>query len=69
MELIEDYIDYLGERDFVNSLTIEEQTLYKCQLRDTLGFAKFSLFARWKELRNDIAEQLKAGGENGTDNK
>ena len=46
MELMEDYIDYLGEREFINSLTIEEQVLYKCQLRDTLGFAKFSFCAK-----------------------
>lgn len=64
MELIEDYIDYLGERDFVNSLTVEEQTLYKCQLRDTLGFAKFSLCVKWKQFVNSL---LKAGKDNEED--
>lgn len=63
-EILEDYIDYLGERDFVNSLTVEEQTLYKCQLRDTLGFAKFSLCMRWKQFLDSL---LKERGSNGTD--
>ena len=59
MQIIEDYIDYLGDRDFVNSLTIPEKTLYKCQLRDTLGFAKFALCIRWKQLCEEMTEQLK----------
>ena len=50
MKLIEDYIDYLDERDFVNSLTVGEQILYKCQLRDTFGFAKFFLRVKWKQF-------------------
>ena len=50
VELIEDYIDYLNERDFVNSLTVGEQVLYKCLLRDTLGFAIFSLRVKWKQF-------------------
>ena len=50
VKLIEDYIDYLDERDFFNSLTVGEQILYKCQLRDTLGFAKFSLCVKWKQF-------------------
>ena len=66
MELIEDYIDYLGERDFVNSLTVEEQVLYKCQLRDTLGFAKFSLCVKWEQFVNSL---LKGCGSSGNDNQ
>lgn len=54
MQIVEDYIDYLCERDFFNSLTVEEQTLYKCQLRDTVGFAKFSLKVRWNEFVESI---------------
>ena len=59
MELIEDYIDYLDERDFVNSLTVEEQVLYKCQLRDTLGFAKFSLYVRLKQFDNSLLKNIR----------
>lgn len=42
-ELIEKYIDhYDGEREYVEKLTLEEQVLYKCRLRDTLSFTLFA---------------------------
>ena len=43
IEIVEDYIDYYKERDFVNSLTIPEQTLYRCQIRDSLSFLFYKL--------------------------
>lgn len=43
MEMIEEYIDHHKERDFVNSLSIGERVLYKCQIRDSLSFAFFKL--------------------------
>lgn len=52
LQLIEDYIDYYNDREFVNSLTYEEQVLYKCQVRDTISFALFKVYMRLKELFN-----------------
>ena len=33
MEIVEDYIDYYKERDFVNNLSILGQVLYKRQIQ------------------------------------
>ena len=46
MEIIEDYIDYYKERNFVNSLSIPEQVLYKCQILDSLSFIFYKLLVR-----------------------
>lgn len=46
IEIVEDYIDYYKERDFVNNLSICERALYKCQIRDSLSFAFFKLYVR-----------------------
>ena len=46
IEIVEDYIDYYKERDFVNNLSIYEQTIYKCQIRDSLSFSFFKLHVR-----------------------
>ena len=43
MEMVEDYIDYYKERNFVNNLSIPEQVLYKCQIRDSLSFIFYKL--------------------------
>ena len=50
MEIVEDYIDYYKERDFVNKLSIPEEVLYKCQIRDTLSFIFYKLHVRICEL-------------------
>ena len=50
IEIVEDYIDYYKERDFVNNLSIYEQTLYKCQIRDSLSFSFFKLHGRVGEF-------------------
>ena len=50
IEIVEDYIDYYKERDFVNNLSIYEQTLYKCQIRDSLSFSFFKLHVRIDEF-------------------
>ena len=42
-EIVEDYIDYYKERNFVNNLSIPEQVLYKCQIRNTLSFMFYKL--------------------------
>ena len=54
MNLIERYIDYVGDRIFFEELTIREKVLYKCQIKETVGFAKFSLKVRWNEFVESI---------------
>lgn len=60
IEIVEDYIDYYKERNFVNSLTIPEQTLYRCQIRDSLSFLFYKLHTRVGEfirlLKGDRSE-------------
>lgn len=57
-ELIEKYIDhYDGEREYVEKLTIEEQVLYKCELRDSLSFTLFSLRELIGEFVNALFER------------
>ena len=50
IEIVEDYIDYYKERNFVNNLSIPEQVLYKCQIRDTLSFIFYKLHVMSCEL-------------------
>lgn len=54
LQIIEEYIDYYNEREFVEKLTVPEQALYKCHLRDTISFALFSTHARLKELFSNL---------------
>ena len=42
-EIVEDYIDYYKERNFINNLSIPEQVLYKCQIRNSLSFIFYKL--------------------------
>ena len=53
-EMIERYIDYVGDRFFFEELTMPEQVLYKCQIKETVGFAIFSIKVRWNELYKSI---------------
>ena len=57
IEIVEDYIDYYKERDFVNNLSIYEQTLYKCQIRDSLSFSFFKLHVRIGEFLECLKEE------------
>ena len=50
LEIVESYIDYYNERDFVNGLTIPEQVLYKCQIRNSLSFLFYKLHTRVGEF-------------------
>ena len=59
LELIDDYIDYYNEREFFDSLTLEEQVLYKCKIKDTFSFACFSLSVRWVEFVKSLKRQVK----------
>ena len=54
MEIVDAYIDYCNERNFVNSLTLEEQVLYKCQVRDSLDFKKFKFKIKFKQFINSV---------------
>lgn len=49
-EIVEDYIRYYNETDFVNSLSIPEQVLYKLTIRDTYSFMFYKLYIRLKEF-------------------
>ena len=59
IEIVEDYIDYYKERNFVNNLSIPEQVLYKCQIRDTISFIFYKLHVRICEF----VRSLKGGRE------
>ena len=61
-EILEQYIDVMGDRDFVNNLSIAEQVLYKCELRNTLSFSCFLMHERFRELGNAIAEAFRKVG-------
>ena len=53
-EMIERYIDYVGDRIFFEELTMPEQVLYKCQIKETVGFAIFSVKVRLSEFIESI---------------
>ena len=44
-EIIEEYIDYFNEKKFVESLTLQEQMLYRLALRETYTY----LFGSFKK--------------------
>lgn len=49
-QIIEEYIDYYNEREFVESLTTQEQILYRTLLRDTYSYLLFKLHVRMQEF-------------------
>lgn len=53
-EMIERYIDYVGDRVFFEELTMPEQVLYKCQIKETVEFAIFSVKVKWGEFIESI---------------
>ena len=56
-EVMEEYIDYIGDREFIETLTLEEQVLFKCQIKDTLSFTLFALRNRIAEFINILFER------------
>lgn len=55
-EVMEEYIDYIGDREFVESLTVGESAMYKSHIKDTLSFTLFSLRNRISEIINNLLE-------------
>ena len=53
-EMMEKYIDYVGDRYFFEKLTMPEQVFYKCQIKETVGFAIFSVKVRLSEFIESI---------------
>ena len=61
IEIVEDYIDYYKERNFVNNLSILWQVLYKRQIQDTLSFIFYKLHVRICELVGLLKGNKKGG--------
>ena len=53
-QLVEEYIDEHNDREWIEKLTIEEQVLQKCLIRDSLSFVLFSMRVRLKELFDSL---------------
>ena len=49
-EIIEEYIDYFNEKKFVESLTLQEQMLYRLALRETYTYLFFIFYVRVREF-------------------
>lgn len=49
-EIIEEYIDYYNEREFVESLTLQDQMLYRLALREMYSYLFFKLYVRVREF-------------------
>lgn len=54
---MEEYIDYIGDREFVEALTVGESAMYKSQIKDTLSFTLFALRNRIAEFINILFER------------
>ena len=54
---MEEYIDYIGDREFVDSLTVGESAMYKSQIKDTLSFTLFALRNRIAEFIDNLFER------------
>lgn len=61
-EILEQYIDATNDREFVESLTLAERLLYKCELRNTIQFSVFLMNTRMRELGDAIAEAFRKVG-------
>lgn len=59
-EILEQYIDATNDRGFVESLSIVEQVLYKCELRNTIQFSVFLMNTRMRELGDSIPKAFRA---------
>ncbi len=49
-EIIEEYIDYFNEKEFVERLTLQEQMLYRLALRETYTYLLFKVYVRVREF-------------------
>lgn len=49
-EIIEEYIDYFNEKKFVESLTLQDQMIYRLALRETYSYLFFELYVRVREF-------------------
>lgn len=49
-EIIEEYIDYFNEKEFVESLTLQDQMLYRLALREMYLYLFFKLYVRVREF-------------------
>ena len=49
-EIIEEYIDYFNEMEFVESLTLQYQMIYRLGLRETYSYLFFKLYVRVREF-------------------
>ena len=49
-EIIEEYIDYFNEKEFVESLTLQDQMLYRLALREAYSYLFFKLYIRVREF-------------------
>ncbi|MBO5319001.1 MAG: hypothetical protein J6B01_04840 [Ruminococcus sp.] len=58
-ELVDRYIDHSNDRDFFESLTVEEQVLYKCQIADSLSFIFFAIHELIKEFVEELLAEIK----------
>lgn len=58
-EIVEEYIDYYNGRDFVNNLTIPDQVLYKCMIRDSFSFKCYMLHVRIGKFINEFIDSVK----------
>lgn len=59
MKYIEDYIKFIGEEEFEESLTIEERMLFHLQLRDTVGYQKYKLRREWNIFKEELINSFK----------
>lgn len=48
-DILEMYINKKIEKEFFDSLSLEEQVLYKCIIRDTYSFIFYKLYLRFNE--------------------
>lgn len=60
-QIIEEYIDYYNERKFVESLTTQEQILYRISLRDTYSYLFFKLYVRMQEFFRNFKKKIESG--------
>lgn len=55
-EILDEYIESQGDKEFVQGLEIAEQVMYKCQIRDTLSFKLYLVGRRMSEAADAIIE-------------
>ena len=58
MKYIEDYIEYIGDKEFVDSLTIPETIQYHLQLKESIGYNVYKLQRGCAEFAKEINKEL-----------